>query len=75
MSKKKTTKVSKAYELKKEDWSRILVGAGVAMSGALVTYFSEVVVEIDWGHWTPLVVAGFSVLANVVRKWATDYTK
>lgn len=71
---KKVTK-SKAHELKKEDWSKILIGAGVATSGALITYFSEVIVEIDWGNWTPLVVAGFSVLANVVRKWATDHSK
>lgn len=65
-------KESKRFQLSSADAKKILVGFGVAMAGAALTYFSGVVTETDFGSWTPVVVAGFSVLANVARKWVAE---
>ena len=65
---------SQRYSLNAEDGKRILIGAGVAIGGALLTYGSEVVTQIDFGSWTPVVVAIWSVIVNVGRKWIADHT-
>jgi len=62
---------SKKYELNTRDGMKILVGLGVALAGAALTYAATVITEVDFGSWTPIVVAGFAVVANVVRKWVT----
>jgi len=63
---------SKRYSLNREDLKRIAVGASVAIGGAALTYLSDVIPNIDWGEATPIVVAAFSVLVNMIRKWMTD---
>jgi len=62
---------SKKFSLNKEDLRRVAVGAGVAASGAVLTYLSDAIPSVDWGVWTPIIVAGFSILSNLVRKWMT----
>jgi uncharacterized hydantoinase/oxoprolinase family protein len=64
---------SKKYSLNKEDLKRIGVGALVATAGALLTYGTEIIAVVDFGAWTPVAVMVFSILANVVRKFLTDY--
>jgi len=54
------------------DWKRILVGAGVALAGVLLTYGTEWISGTDFGSWTPVVVGMWSVIANIIRKWITD---
>lgn len=63
---------SKRFSLNSEDTKKILIGLGVALAGAALTYFSSVITQVDFGPWTPIVVAGFSVVANIVRKWIAD---
>lgn len=63
-------KKSKAWELSREDLRSVAVGAAVAMSGAGLTYASQWASSVDFGEWTPLVVAVLSVAANALRKWA-----
>lgn len=63
---------SPRFKLTRADLKSIFVGLGIATSGAAVTYLSEVVTEINWGDWTPAVVALASVLVNVARKWLAD---
>lgn len=59
--------------LNKTDWKKIAVGAGIAVAGAALTYLTEVIPTVDLGEvWTPIVMAGWSVLANIVRKWLTS---
>lgn len=60
---------SKKFTWNNDDLKSIGVGAGIAVTGAVLTYAADVVGNFDFGQWTPLVVALFSVLANAVRKW------
>jgi len=48
----------------------ILLGAMVAGLGAILTYVSQAATGADYGIYTPIVVAGLSVLTNIVRKLA-----
>jgi hypothetical protein len=66
---------SKKYSLNKVDLQKIGIGALVAISGALITYFAKVVGDVDFGVYTPIAVAVFSIIANVVRKYIADYSQ
>lgn len=65
---------STKFSLNNVDWKKIAVGAGVAITGALLTYISQTLTTVDFGQYTPIVVAFWSVVANIVRKWMSDYT-
>ena len=65
---------SKSFSLNSMDWQKIGVGAGVAMAGALLTYLTPIVTGLDLGASTPIVVAIWSIVTNIVRKWIADYT-
>jgi len=56
------------YKVNKKDGKKILIGAGIAGAGAVLTYLAEVIPNVDFEAWTPVVVAMFSVLVNIVRK-------
>lgn len=51
------------------DRKKIGKGALIAVIGVLLTYVADLIPTIDFGAYTPIVVAGFSVFANIVRKW------
>lgn len=61
--------MSSQYSLNKEDLKKIAIGAGVALAGALLTYVSETITSVDFGEWTPIIVAIWSILANAARKF------
>ena len=63
---------SKVGQLISEDVRRILIGASVAMLGALLTYVADLIPSVDFGDLTPIVVALLSVLVNVGRKLLTE---
>lgn len=69
------TMKSKKYKLNKEDASKVGKGALIAVGGALVTFVAEVVTQIDFGEWTPLVVAGASIGINLARKYLQGLKK
>ena len=50
------------------DWGKVVKGAFIAGGGAALTYLSSWVSGTDFGVWTPIVVAGLSVLVNYFRK-------
>lgn len=62
---------SKKYSLNKTDGKQILKGLLVACGGALLTYVAQTISEVDFGSWTPVVVALSSVLVNAARKFLT----
>lgn len=63
---------SDRFELNKEDMWKVGKGLLVAAGGAALTYIAEVVTQVDFGSWTPVVVAGASVLVNLGRKWIAN---
>lgn len=63
---------SKFGQLISEDVKRILVGAGVAMGGALLTYIADLIPSVNFGEYTPIVVALMSVIVNTGRKLLTE---
>lgn len=64
--------MSKKYSLNRQDTEKILIGACMAVAGALLTYFTKVITNTDFGEWTPLVVALWSVIVNAVRKYLVE---
>jgi hypothetical protein len=48
--------------------AKILKGAGVAIVGALLTYITDQLVKVPPAY-LPFVTAGWSVIANIIRKW------
>ena len=59
---------SKKLELNKKDGMKILKGASIAMGGALLTYATDIIPTIDWGAYTPMVVAVSGILINACWK-------
>lgn len=53
-------------------WGKVAAGAGVAIVGALLTYFSSWIVGQDFGSYTTVVMAVWTVIANIGRKWVSD---
>jgi len=60
---------SQKFSLNSLDWKKIGKWALVAVVWVLLTYVADLIPTIDFGVYTPVVVAIFSILANIVRKW------
>ena len=61
--------------MNKEDLNKILKGALIALSGALLTYLAEIPEMVDFGDYQAIIVAVFSVLVNVGRKFINSKRK
>ena len=66
---------SEVRELSKHDLRKVARGLGIALCGAALTYFTEVITQINLGAWTPVVVAGWSAFVNAARLYMTDHNK
>ena len=64
---------SKKYKLNLADGKRIGLGAGMALGGALLTYIASVVSQVDFGAYTPIIVALAGILVNAGRKFLKSY--
>ena len=62
------------FSIDKLGWIKIGKGALVAVVGALLTYVLQTTGNLDFGVYTPAIVALMSILANTVRKWLVDYS-
>lgn len=65
---------SSKYKLNKADAEKIIIGACIAMGGALLTYLTQVIGQVDFGAYTPIVVALASILINAARKFLQGYS-
>ena len=63
---------SKRFTLSRIDLSKIAMGALIAIAGALLTYTVETVGQIDFGDYTPIVVAVSGILVNAARKFLAE---
>lgn len=62
-------KPSKRFTLNETDWKAIARGASVALGSALITYLIELLPNVDFGEYTPMVVAIAGILLNSGRKY------
>lgn len=60
------------YQLNKEDLTKLGVGALVAIGGALLTYIADTIPGVDFGAYTPIIVAIAGVLINAARKFLQE---
>ncbi len=60
--------MSEKLKISKNDFVKVGKGALIAGAGAVLTYLTSAITTLDFGEYTPLVVAGFSVLVNLLRK-------
>jgi hypothetical protein len=58
------------WQLDKEQWLKIGKGLLISLAGAAATYLTTLTTGMSFGVWTPLIVTGFSILANYLRKVA-----
>lgn len=52
-----------------EDLKSILKGAGIAAGGAGLTYLAQNLSSLNFGEYTPLIVAVLSILINSALKY------
>jgi len=57
------------WALIKPDFRKIGIGVSVALLGALATYLEDTIPGLDFGQYTPVVVAINSILVNAIRKF------
>jgi len=61
--------MSQRFTLNAEDGWKIVKGFAVVVVGAAVTHGTKILTGHDFGTYTPLVVAGWATVVNVLRKW------
>jgi len=64
---------SKRFSLNRIDLEKIGTGLLIALGGAFLTYVSKTLVSVDFGDYTPIVVALNSVLINAGRKFLASH--
>jgi len=62
-------KGSPRFKLNKEDLKKIGKGGIIAVLGAVLTYGSEVILNLDLCNKTAIVTAVWSILVNAGWKW------
>lgn len=65
----KPTSESEFLQLSNTDYKKIGKGAIIAILGALLTYGSDIILNINFGTYTPIAVAVWSILVNAGWKW------
>ncbi len=63
------TSMSTSFSLSKTELISVLKGLGIAVGGAALTYLSSYVSGTNFGVYTPVVVALWSVVVNFCRKF------
>jgi hypothetical protein len=64
--------MSPKYQLNKADLLKIGKGALIALGGALLTYIAATLPGVNFGVYTPLVVALGGVIINSLTKFLQD---
>ena len=61
---------AKRFAFNQEKLMSIVKGGCIAMLGALLTYLTKIISGSEsFGEWTPIIVAGWSMLVNVLKKY------
>ena len=62
-------KSSKKYQLNRKDLKSLGIGFLIVLAGAVLTFVSDNVGQVDFGAYSPFVVAVAALLVNVGRKF------
>ena len=68
-----TIKTIPSGKIDTEGLKKVGRGALIAGAGAILTYLASTIPGVNFGQWTPAVVAGASVLINYLRKLLLKY--
>jgi len=49
-------------------WAKVIRGTAIAGGGAILTYLGSHLADIDFGIYTPAIVASLSILINYLRQ-------
>lgn len=60
------------WALIKQDLKSLAIGAGITLLGVLATYLEDNIPGIDFGTYSPIVVAINSILVNTIRKFVSS---
>jgi hypothetical protein len=60
---------SKQFSLNKADLISMLKGLLITMAGAACTYLTSYLTATDFGVYTPVVMTGWALIVNLVRKY------
>jgi hypothetical protein len=55
-----------------KDIKSLLIGLGITLAGAALTYLTEYVTKADFGTWTPIIVTVWAFVVNLVKKWISE---
>jgi hypothetical protein len=66
---------STSFSLATEDWQKVGKGAVIAILGAVLTYGTSLIPTVNFGNYTPLAVALWSVLVNLGWKYVKNNQK
>lgn len=56
-------------DLNKHDYRKNAIFFGMAVLGAAATVATEKVSDVDFGPYTPMVVAVIAAVADLIRRW------
>jgi len=66
---------SPKFSLNNIDRKKVGKGALIAVWGALLTYFEQFIITVDFGQFTPVVMLVNSILVNMVQKFLSGPIK
>ena len=66
---------SSKFKLDKEDLKKLGKGLLIAAGGAMLTYLASWTADVDFGSFTPTIVAVSAVVINFGRKYLADNSK
>ena len=73
-TKKTTVTITPAGKMSSDSWNKVLKGCLIAGGGALLTVLEGLIPGLDFGQWTVVVMAGNSILINLVKTWLSKQT-
>jgi hypothetical protein len=55
-----------------KDIKSLLIGLGITLAGAALTYLTEYLTKSDFGSWTPIIMTVWAFIVNLVKKWISE---
>lgn len=63
---------SERFQLKSEDYAKIIKGVMIAFAGAMIPLIGELTQMVDFGNYDAIAGAVAATLINAIRKWIVN---